>query len=80
MFGSLVGQGMRLTGVAVVLGLAGAVVAGRVLAALLFGVTAADPLSLIAVLLLLILVAAAAAFVPAQRAARIAPTEALRYE
>jgi predicted permease len=79
-FGALVGQGLRLTGVGVVLGLAGAVVAGRVLGALLFGVEAGDPLSLIAVVALLILVAAAASFVPAQRAARIAPTEALRYE
>jgi ABC-type lipoprotein release transport system permease subunit len=51
-----------------------------VLGALLFGVEAGDPLSLIAVVALLILVAAAASFVPAQRAARIAPTEALRYE
>lgn len=78
--GMLVGQGMRLAGIGVVVGLVGALVAGRVLAALLFGVTASDPPSFAAVVLLLVLVAAAASFVPAQRAARIAPTEALRYE
>ena len=78
--GMLVGQGMRLAGIGVAIGLIGAVVAGRVLAALLFGITATDPPSFAATVLLLILVAAAASFLPAQRAARIAPTEALRHE
>jgi len=78
--GMLVGQGMRLAGIGVTLGIGGAVIAGRVLAALLFGVSATDPPSFLAVVALLTLVAAAASFVPAQRAARIEPTEALRHE
>lgn len=64
----------------VVLGIGGALAATRTLQSLLFGVNAADPLTLAAVSLLLLLVAGAAAWVPARRAMRVDPMEALRYE
>lgn len=68
--------GLALTGIAI--GLAGAFVLTRVLATLLFGTSATDPLTFAAVAALLLAMALAAAFVPARRATRIAPMEALR--
>jgi putative ABC transport system permease protein len=47
---------------------------------MLYGVSAADPLTIIAATLLMISVAALAAFIPARRAAQVDPTVALRYE
>jgi predicted permease len=61
-------------------GLIGALVLGRVLETLLFGVQSRDLLTLTAVPLLLVAVAVLAAAVPALRAARINPTEAIRSE
>ncbi len=62
------------------LGLAGAAAASRFVAGLLFGVTRGDPLTYVAVAVLAIATAVLATGVPAWRAARIAPTEALRLE
>jgi putative ABC transport system permease protein len=76
----VVGQGVRLTLVGVLLGLAGALLLTRVLSGLLFGVSATDPLTLVCVPLLLSLVALFACYVPARRAAKIDPLVALRYE
>jgi ABC-type antimicrobial peptide transport system permease subunit len=53
---------------------------GRVLRSLLFGVSATDPLTISAVVALLAAVAALACYLPALRATRVAPTEALRYQ
>ena len=76
----IISQGMRpvLTGVAV--GLAGAFGLSRLLAGMLFGVTAADALTYVSVALLAILTSLAACYVPARRALRVDPTVALRYE
>jgi len=52
----------------------------RLMNKLLFGVSAYDPLTFIAVACLLILVALAASYIPARRAMRVDPTVALRYE
>jgi putative ABC transport system permease protein len=73
-------QGMTLTIFGMLVGLAGAVVATRAIAALLFGVSRIDPLTYFSVTALLICVSAVACFIPARRAATVNPVEALRAE
>jgi putative ABC transport system permease protein len=73
-------QGMWLSGIGVVVGAAAAYGLTRLLAGLLFGVKAGDPLTFAAVSCALIVVAMLASFVPAQRATRIDPIIALRCE
>ena len=62
----------------VAIGVAGVVVLGRLLASLLYGVGAADPLALLAATLALLVVGAVAAFIPARRASRVDPAIVLR--
>ena len=76
----VVGQGLRLAAVGVVVGTAGSLLATRALASLLFGVTPHDPLTFIAGSLVLLLVAFLASYLPARRAMRLNPVEALRSE
>jgi putative ABC transport system permease protein len=76
----VVGQGANLALAGIGLGLAGALALTRVLAKLLFGVSATDPLTFLLVPLLLAAVALAASFIPARRAALIDPHVALKYE
>ena len=64
----------------VVLGLLAALATTRVLRSLLYGVEPADPLTFVAVSLLLLSVALVACWLPARRAAKVHPIEALRYE
>ena len=73
-------QGLKLAGVGVALGLAGAFALTRFLRGLLFGIDPTDPATLIAISSLLIAVASLACWLPARRAARVDPMEALRYE
>jgi predicted permease len=73
-------QGLQLTIVGLLLGLAGALVFTRVLASSLFGVSAFDPVTFAAVPALLLLVTVAACLVPARRAAKVDPMRTLRYE
>jgi predicted permease len=72
------GQGMRITLVGLVLGMAGALTSTSVLATMLFGLHRTDPLTLGAVAITLIAVTTAACYVPARRAMRVDPLTALR--
>ena len=76
----VVGQGMRLTIIGAVLGLAAAFGLTRLLASLLFGVKTTDPFTYAGVALVLSAVALLACAIPAIRASRIDPVIALRYE
>jgi putative ABC transport system permease protein len=73
----VISQGMTLTIIGVIVGLAGAFGLTRVLGSLLFGVTATDPATFVAIPLLLIFVSLIACYLPARRAARLNPTVAL---
>jgi predicted permease len=74
----VVGQGFRLALTGVAIGLAAAFGLTRLITTLLFHVTATDPGTFIAVALLFLLVALSASYIPARRATRIDPMEALR--
>ena len=76
----MVVQGMKLAGIGIVVGLAAAYGATRLLASLLFGVKANDPMTFAAVAVMVSIVAAIASMVPARRAAGIAPSVALRHQ
>jgi putative ABC transport system permease protein len=79
-FRLVVGQAMTLVGISLIVGLAGAFAATRLLNSLLFGVGASDPLTFIGIVLLVSAVAFIAAWVPARRATRVDPIIALRAE
>jgi putative ABC transport system permease protein len=76
----VVGKGMLTAGLGVIVGLAAAAFLARFLDGFLFGVRAWDPMIFIAVPVLLALVALFALWIPARRAARLEPIEALRFE
>jgi putative ABC transport system permease protein len=78
--GMVLKQGLALAGAGVVLGLAGAVAATRLLQSFLFEVKPGDPMTYLGVAVLLTLVAMAASYLPARRATKIDPLAALRQE
>jgi len=78
--GLVVRQGMSLVLVGMALGIAGAIGLTRFLIGILHGVSPTDLATFFAVSLILALVALAACYLPARRAARINPMEALRHE
>jgi putative ABC transport system permease protein len=77
-FRLVVGDGMRLAAAGLAVGLGGALLAARALAAQLFGVDPADPIRLAATLLLLVTLVVIASVVPAWRAMRVDPATVLR--
>jgi len=72
-------RGMTLAGIGLLLGALAAVVVSRFIASLLFGVEPTDPLTFVAIAALLACTAAIASLLPALRAARVSPAEALRH-
>ena len=79
-FRMVIGEGLKLSVTGLALGLIGALWLGRAASGLLFGITPADPLTLISVSLLLTAVAIAASYFPARRAMKVDPISALRQE
>ena len=79
-FQLVVGQGLKLVFIGIFIGLIGAFALTRVLAQVLFGITATDPLTFAAVALLLAIAAFFACWIPARRATKVDPMIALRGE
>src|SRR6266545_761614 len=75
-----IGEGMKLAFIGALLGLGGALALTRLLKTLLFGVSATDPLTFIAIAALLIIVALLACWIPARRATKVNPMIALRID
>ncbi len=77
---TVLGQGLAVTGVGLVVGLAAGLALTRLMSSLLYEVAATDPASFLAAAACLVVVALAACLVPAMRALRVQPVRALRYE
>jgi len=76
----VIGQGIKIAGAGILIGLVGALALTRFMETLVFGVSATDPLTYAAIALLLTLVALFACWIPARRATKVDPMIALRCE
>jgi putative ABC transport system permease protein len=76
----VLGEGARMAALGVGIGIAASMAITRLMSALLFGISATDPLTFVGVAVLLSLVALLACYIPARRATRVDPLVALRYE
>jgi putative ABC transport system permease protein len=79
-FRLVVGQGMMLALIGVVMGIIGALAMTRIMASLLYGVSAVDPVVFASVPLLVGAIALMACYIPARKAMRLDPLRALHYE
>lgn len=77
---TVVGQGLRLTAFGIAIGLLGAWGLSRTLASLLYGVSATDTVTFVGTSAMLMAVATLAVWIPARKASRVDPVEALRSE
>jgi len=71
-------QGLKLVGVGLLIGLVAAFLLTRVMASLLFGISATDPVTFVGISLILFAVAILASYIPALRATKVDPLIALR--
>ena len=76
----VLGEGMKLVLLGAAIGIAAALGLSRLMAGMLYGVSATDPLTFAAVPIVLLGVAMLACYIPARRAMRVDPMTALRYE
>ncbi len=76
----VLGQAAGMTALGVVVGMGASVAITRLMSALLFGISATDPVTFAGVALVISLIALAASYIPARRAMRVDPVKALRYE
>jgi ABC-type antimicrobial peptide transport system permease subunit len=76
----VIGQGMQLAGIGAAIGLLASLAFSRLLKSQLFQVSAFDPLTFTVTAMVLIAAALLATYIPARRATRVDPMEALRYE
>jgi ABC-type antimicrobial peptide transport system permease subunit len=76
----VMGQGLRLAGAGLAVGIVASLALTRLLSSLLFGVSPYDVPTLSIVVVVLLATALLASFVPAFRATRVNPLDALRYE
>ncbi|MGH9631885.1 MAG: FtsX-like permease family protein, partial [Bryobacteraceae bacterium] len=76
----VIGNGMVMAMIGLVIGLAGSYAVTRTLSTLLFNISPTDPLTMILVAFILSVIAVLACYLPARRATRVDPMEALRYE
>jgi predicted permease len=74
----VIGEGMRTLAIGIAVGVGLALLAGRFVASLLYGVTPGDPVVIVSVVVTLLIVGVVAALIPATRAARVDPVSALR--
>ncbi|HEU4566306.1 MAG TPA: ABC transporter permease [Gemmatimonadaceae bacterium] len=79
-FRLVIGEGLRLSALGIVVGVAAALALTRVMRSMLVGVGATDPATFATIVLLFLVIAAAACWIPARRAAGLEPTIALREE
>jgi len=80
LFGLVIRDGLRLTAIGLVIGLAAGIALSRVFSSMLFRASVFEPLTTTIVTSVLVAVALLAGYIPARRATRVDPTVALRYE
>jgi putative ABC transport system permease protein len=79
-FGLVIGDGVKLAGVGILIGLVVSIVLTRLMTSRLFQTSATDPITFLGSAAMLAAVAALASYIPARRAMRVDPMVALRYE